>query len=268
MNSQFRRSLTCTITVLAMFLLPPSCSVKEDRRICPCILEVAFAGRERIEDPVTLVGWSDREVFDDRINTVDYPDVYTHNTPRSLIAFGAVQGLDKCVRKGHTVIIPTGIECDSLYAYSDAVDCSGETARTTVVFHKQFATVHMGIINTDFDADDFSLVLKSHSCGIDLLTCEATEGEFRCIPRFEDDNKYRCRICRQRDDSIALDVTHASGDNVTFPLGKVVSSIGYDWNAVDLQDIFITLDIAKGRIGVGVAGWESIEDLELSTVEL
>ena len=268
MNSQFRRSLTCTITVLAMFLLPPSCSVKEDRRICPCILEVAFAGRERIEDPVTLVGWSDREVFDDRINTVDYPDVYTHNTPRSLIAFGAVQGLDKCVRKGHTVIIPTGIECDSLYAYSDAVDCSGETARTTVVFHKQFATVHIGIINTDYDADDFSLVLESNSCGIDLLTCEATEGEYRCIPRFEDDNKYRCRICRQRDDSIALDVTHASGDNVTFPLGKVVSSIGYDWNAVDLQDIFITLDIAKGRIGVGVAGWESIEDFELSTVEL
>lgn len=268
MNSQLLRSVTCAMTVMTMLLLQSSCSVKEDRRVCPCILEVGFAGRESIGDPVTLVAWCDGEVFEDRINTEDYPDVYTHDTPRAMIAFGAVRGLGKCVQEGHKVIVPSGVECDSLYAYSDFVDCSGETARTTVVFHKQFATVHLGVTNTGFCADDYSLELESHSCGIDILTCEAIEGTYSCIPEPEDNNRYRCRICRQSDDSIVLKVAHKSGDSAVFPLGKIASSIGYEWNAVDLQDIFITLDIARGRVGVGVAGWESMEDFELSTVEL
>ena len=268
MNSQSYRIAISVIAVQIMLLFLASCTVKEDRRICPCILDVFFSDREIIADPVTLVGWSDQEEFGVRVKTADYPERYTHKAPRTMISFGAAEGVVNCQKNGHFLIVPEGYECDSLYVYSDLVDCTGETACTTVIFHKQFATVHLGITNKDYEAGDFSFVVESHSCGIDMLTCAPVEGDFRCMPRLYEDKKYRYRIPRQSDESMKLAVTHYSGDTAIFPLGRLIDSIGYDWEAKDLQDIYITLDITRGRIGVGVAGWEGTENFELSTVEL
>ena len=268
MNSQSYRIVISAIAAQIIIFMLASCSVKEDRRVCPCILEVIFSDREIIDDPVTLVGWSDEEVFGVRVKTADYPEKYTHKAPRTMISFGAAEGVVNCLQKGHSLIVPKGYECDSLYVFSELVDCTGETAQTTVKFHKQFATVNLGVTNTDYEAGDYSFVVESHSCGIDMLSYAPIEGDFRCIPRLYEDKKYQYRVPRQCDESMTLAVTHYSGDTAIFPLGRLVSSIGYDWEAEDLQDIYIILDIARGRIGVGVAGWEDTEDFELSTVEL
>jgi len=268
MDSQLIRIVNCTIVVPLVILCLASCSVKEDRRVCPCILEVGFYDRESIEDPVLLVGWSSDELFDVKVNIEDYPDIYSRKTPRTMLSFGAVKGVVHCRRDGHTLMIPQGYECDSIYSYCDYIDCTGETAHTKVLLHKQFSTVYLGVTNPDFNPAEYSFFVSSNSCGIDLLTCDAKEGEFSCIPACFGDKRYSYRIPRQSDDSMTLTVTHKSGDDVVFPLGSLIKSIGYDWKSLDLQDIYITLDIARGRVGVGVAGWESVEDFELSTVEI
>ena len=268
MKSQLLRITNCTIAVPCLLLWLVSCTVKEDRRVCPCILEVSFSDKDTVEDLVTLVGWSEKELFDVSIRTDDYPDNYTHNTPRSMVHFGAAKGVVNSIKVGHLLVIAEGYECDSLYAYSDYIDCTGETAHTVVKFHKQFSTVHIGIANSDYEPGDYFFEVKSSSCGIDLLTCEAVAGSFSCAPGLYKEKEYCYNICRQADDSMTLTVTHYSGDKVVFPLGSFISSIGYDWEAEDLQDIYVTLDISRGRVGVGVAGWESAEDFELSTVEL
>ena len=268
MNSQLLRIVKSTIVVPCLLLCLVACTVKEDRRICPCILEVSFHEKENISDQVTLVGWSAEELFDVKIKIEDYPDNYSHNTPRTMVFFGAAKGVSKCRKAGHLLVVPEGQECDSLYAYCDYIDCTGETAQTAVSFHKQFATIHIGVTNASYDPGEYHLAISSKSCGIDMLTCDAVAGNFKCAPGLFKENEYRCRVSRQVDESMVMTVTHLLGDSVDFPLGEYINTIGYDWKASDLLDIYITLDIARGKVGVGVADWETVEDFELSTVEL
>ena len=267
MNSQLLRIANRAIAVPCLILALASCTVKEDRRVCPCTLEVSFYDKENTDSPVTLVGWSETELFDVKIRTEDYPDSYSRSAPRSMIHFGAAAGVATSVKVGHHLVVPEGFECDSLYTDCDYIDCTGETARTTVRFHKQFSSVHINVANESYDPREYILEVKCGSCGIDMLSCRPVAGSFSCVPDLYGEKEYRCRIPRQADDGMTLTVTHLSGDEVVFPLGAFVSSVGYDWDATDLQDIYVTLDIARGRVGVGVAGWESVEDFELSTVE-
>ena len=260
MRKMMRRISGC---LLLAGLVLTACSVKEDRTDCPCTLEVEFLHRELIRDPLTLVGYStDAMVFDDNVTTADYPDVYRRSVPRGMLFFGAVQGFVNNRHEGHQVVIPRGQECDSLYACHDYVDCTGEIAHTAVDLHKQFATVTLMITNTDFVPADYSFVIESGTSGIDILTCQGVAGYFTLLPTVDADHGMRFRLPRQCDDSLVLKVTHSSGDNVTFPLGRYIHGIGYDWDALDLQDIFITLDIARGEVRVGVARWEEVDDAE------
>lgn len=268
MNSRLLHLVKWTMVSPYLLLWLVSCTVKEDRRVCPCALEVSFHDSVTDKDSVILLGWSEEELFDVRIDTEDYPEVYTQNTPRKIVSFGAIKGMGISIKIGHQLVTPEGHECDSLYAYSEVIDCTGETAHTIVKFHKQFATIHIGIVNTNYNPDDYSFVVTSHSCGIDILNYDAVAGDFRCEPYLYSEKEYRCRVTRQADDSLTLTAIHHTGDKAVFPLGKYISSIGYDWKATELQDVYITLDMSRGKIGVGIADWEIVEDFELSTVEL
>lgn len=244
-----------------------SCSIKEDRTPCPCYLDVAFEDREHIKDPVTLIGWTDERKFDVRVNTADYPDTYTQKVEKSMIAFGAAEGMASCIQDGHFITVPLGSECDSLYAFRETVDCTGEMAYTTVRFHKQFATVFLNIGRQASQMKDYSFAVRGNGCGFDMLTYGAVQGDFRCIPATSG-NMVQFRLPRQADGSLAVTVTYRDGESLEFPLGRYIERIGYNWSAEDLQDIFITLDIINGRISVGVADWENAEDFDLKYVEL
>lgn len=262
MNGLLRGIISSAITVLIV-----SCTVKEDRTVCPCLLEVHFTEREHIKDPVGLLGMSGSIVFDETVRTADYPESYRRKVPRSMLFFGAVAGVDNCMKEGCSVVIPVGKECDSLYAFHDHIDCTGEKASSKVEFHKQFATVNIVILNADTALQDCSFLVESASCGLDILTAGAIKGEFKYEPLIED-SRMHFRLPRQGDDSLKLTVIDSSGGKVSFPLGGFLHTVGYDWEATDLQDIYITLDIIRGRVSVGVAGWEIPSEFELTTIEI
>jgi hypothetical protein len=268
MNGLLRGITNGTLIMLPFLACMVSCTVKEDRSVCPCILEVYFTGRDLTKDPVILAGWNDYRVFDETIRMSDCPEVYKRKVPRSMLSFGAVSGLVSSVIDGHTVRIPVGCECDSLYGYCDHVDCMGEKARTTVEFHKQFATVNLGILHSDLSDEDCTFLVSSGSCGIDMLACRALEGEFWFEPALIEGNRMHFRLPRQYDGSLSLTVRDRVGNDVVFPLGRYILAIGYDWNATDLQDIYLTLDINRGKVSVGIADWEMAEEFELTKVEM
>jgi hypothetical protein len=257
------------VLLLWLALCVVSCSVKEDRTQCPCILEVAFMDTEQTENPVTITGWgNDSMVFEDCVTVADCRDGYRRSVPRGMLHFGAVQGVAECGFEGRTVWIPQGCQCDSLYSFCDYVDCTGETARTAVDFHKQFATVNILVSSDSFVAEDYSFIVESGTAGIDLLDCKGVAGSFIFQPQVETDNCLRFRLPRQCDYSLSLKVEGISGSRVTFPLGAYIQTIGYDWAATDLPDIFITLDIVCGQVSVGVAQWEDADSFELSQIEI
>lgn len=269
MNRCLRSITICTLLPFSIIQGLVSCTVKEDRSVCPCILEVCFSDSDRIKGPVLLAGWAEARVFEEYIAADDCLETYTRKVPRTMISFGAVDGISDCVYDGHSAIIPAGKECDSLYAFVDRIDCTGEKALTSVVLHKQFATVNLLFPDDAVDAQEYSFIVESGSCGIDVLTCRPVEGAFRFEPELQAGGAARFRLPRQGDEALSLTVLHLpSGASVRFPLGKYISSVGYDWEAADLQDIYITLDLVRGRVSVGVSEWEETENYELTTVEL
>ena len=269
MNRSLRSMARGTILSLSIVTGIVACTVKEDRSVCPCVLEVNFQDKEQIKGPVLLVGWIQERVFEDLIDVARCQGFYTRKVPKSTISFGAVEGVSACVCSGHSVIIPQGKEYDSLYAYVDTIDCTGETAMTTVTLHKQFATVNIRFTDATVTAQDYSFVAESNSGGMDMLTCRPVEGAFRFEPAINDEGALRFRLPRQIDEALSLTVRHIpSGASTRFDLGNYIRSIGYDWDAADLQDIYIVFDLARGKVNVGVADWEEMEDYELTTVEL
>ncbi len=245
-----------------------SCTVKEDRTVCPCLLEVFFPDKGETFSKVLLEGWAADEVFRDEILLGGNQDTYKRRVPRTMIHFSAVTGLAQCNHQGYVITVPEGNQCDSIYGYIDSVDCSGETAYTEVDFHKQFSTVTIQIINDSFPAQDYSFVVSSGSNGLDMLSLQAIAGQFKHQLELEDGRRMAFRLPRQGDDSLMLLVAHKSGDSVKYPLGQFISDTGYDWDATDLKDVFITIDISRNKVTIGVAGWENAVDYELSTVEM
>lgn len=245
-----------------------SCSVKEDRDDCPNYLEVRFNDREHVKDPVGLVGWSSgQQMFDVIINSADYPDVYYQPVKKCLLEFGAVEGIKTNSRNGKKVIIPLGQQCDSVYAYREQIDCTGEASETYVSFKKQFATVFLNIGKSAVDMKDYSFQVTGNSCGFDVTTFEPVEGAFLCNPDELNGNVIQFRIPRQKDDGLAVTVDYNGASN-SFPLGGFINRIGYNWNSEELQDIYISIDIANGKISIGVARWEEEEEFELTYVEI
>lgn len=255
------------ITALAV-LGVYSCTVKEDRTVCPCLLEVIFPEKVADFGRVLLKGWITDEVFSDEMTLVGKQDTYKRRVPRTMIHFSAVTGLTQCKQQGHVITVPEGSQCDSLYGYIDYVDCTGETASTEVYFHKQFATVTIQIINESFPVQDYSFVVSSGSSGLDMLSLKAVAGQFKHQLELEDERRMVFRLPRQGDDSLMLLVTHVSGDSIKYPLGQFICDTGYDWNATDLKDIFITIDISRNQVTIGVAGWENAAEYELSMIEM
>ena len=243
-----------------------ACSVKEERSVCPCYLEVEFEDGGSIINPVLLAGWNESQLFGVETVPADYPDGYVQKVSRTMLMFGAANGLKAGRLHGHTIMIPAGEECDSLYVFNDYVDCTGEAASARVRFHKQFATVNL--VFGKSDTEGYAFVAEAGSCGIDMLTCGVVHGAFRCTPVPGDDGRQSFRIPRQDDDGLSLTIVSPAGDDYTFPIGEYIARTGYDWSATDLQDIYITLDFADGRISVGVADWEQVQDFDLTTVEL
>jgi len=215
-----------------------------------------------------LNGWDNQEVFKDYVAFGGKTDVYKRRLQRTMLYFSAFAGIEQCRQQGHELIVQEGRQSDSLYGFIDYVACTGEKASTEVYFHKQFATVTLQIINESFPMQDYSFIVSSGNSGLDMLSLKAVPGRFVYQLQPENDHTMLFRLLRQGDDSLTLLVTHVSGDSRSFPLGQYIRNAGYDWDATDLKDLYITLDISRNHIIIGVADWENTVEFELSTVEM
>ena len=257
-----------TLISALIVLFTASCTVKEDRSECPCYLKVDFTDSNVVMDSAVLLGWQEDKVLDANVAASGFKEGYTCTIPRGLLSFGAAKCPEEDMLDGHSVFIRPDQQCDSLYAFCENIDCRGETARTEVVFHKQFATVYLRMVSSVDIASQYDFIVESNSCGIDILTCKALEGYHKLYPVFGSEGRAVFRLLRQVDDSLHLTVLDESGNGNSFPLGQYISSLGYDWDAADLSDIYITLDIVQGEVSAGIAAWEQVSDFELNKVNL
>lgn len=245
-----------TLTV-ALAVSAASC-VKEDRTPCPCWLDV-FLGEKIIGDVAMCVWQNNENLLSEDFSEEMFSPFVEREVRRGFNTLTAFERKGALSFRGSRVITAEGQQCDSLYACSDIVNCTGEFAVDTIRFHKQFATLYLQVLNPL--SVDYPYVLTIHGkvCGLELSTLTPIDGGFSFTPVLNDEFLGTCRLPRQKDNSLTIEMTKADdGSHVdTIQLGELIAASGFDWKAVDLNDIVIKIDFAKADISVTVNEWQS-----------
>ena len=231
-----------------------SCSVKEDRSVCPCRLEIGIAAFLKYgPNPSAMI------YFD------DFPLV-PHREGEFFIADVEKGDYNICVRTGNDEevgrihMIPPETEPDSLYSFRASVLCDGESKRVNALPHKQFCTVSIKV--NGIEGSNITYKIKGSYNGLDILSVEPLYGhfEFPVFPSAED-GSLRFRLSRQGEDG-NLSILSVKGDDAwNLPLGQWMKDAGYDWKAEDLEDFEADIDYSGARVTLRVCDWEIEEAL-------
>ena len=269
MNKAFKYLIIAAASVLAA-----SCSVKEDRTPCPCWVEVHFAERSEVFAPVNLMGFCEGSDFSDTFRAEMHPDYYLREVEKGYYDFVSIEGAGiRQKRQDMFMLIDYGSQADSVYWHHAEVDATGEEARVVVDFAKQFATVFLDIRKEPGDMKIYRFHVDGNVCGFEIISGRPAEGAFSCEPETLPGSAVTTvRVPRQVDDSMSLRITYDDGEghasSSDYPLGKYIAGLGYDWNAPELKDIYITVDVIGGRINIGVSGWEHPDGSDFGQVEI
>ena len=268
--SAIMRRLAAALIFVSAFA---SCTVKEDRTPCPCYVEFTFVERGEVFGIVNLFGWKEGERFRDSFDPVDYPDKYIKAVSKEQLYITVYEGVKNQKIRGNNLIVDYGNQADSVYAYTEFVDATGEKAYVDVDFHRQFATVYLDIRKSPEDMNNYSFRVDGNTCGFNMIDFSPVMGAFRCVPTpTRESSIVTFRLPRQHDNSLTLHLSYddKSGHpaSSTLPLGIYIERLSYDWTQPDLQDIFMSVDIINGKLSIGVDGWEEGDDSNMGRVEM
>lgn len=253
-----RHHLSLAVLTLCLAPVLVCCSVKEDRVPCPSYLKVSFEDRPHIDSRVGLLGWDSAELFRDTIDVADYDPYWIKAVRKGELTFSAYRskGVDAAM-KSHYVVSPEGFQADSLYGFHTKVDVNEEVSYVNVSLKKQFCTVFLDIRRSATEMRDFTFRVNGNTCGFDVLNFEPVPGLFNFSATSPaGDRIVPFRIYRQMDDSISVIVYKMGGIVGSYPLGVYIRRMGYNWDAEELQDIYVVVDLVEGQILISVEGWE------------
>ena len=243
------------LPILAMLLLLPSCSVKENRTVCPCALTVELTGLP--VRPVVLgvkgEGYSCTEV-------VHADTVLVLPVPKGEMAVTAVGG---ALAEGDgSVLIPPGEEAPPLYLFYADVSTDAEQVVLPVTLHKQYCALELVFKGPAGYGPPFEVAVEGGYGGWESGGRPAP-GPFsrRLLPGA--DGRATLRLPRQGDDSLLMHIVFSDQIVRTFALGSYIAASGYDWTAHDLEDLTLQVDISVTSVTISTDLWSRTEEIEL-----
>ena len=241
---------------LILLAASTACTIKEDRGPCPCFLQVSFTDPDAAGE-AELLGWDDDRLFRDRIRIEEARPAWTKPVRKGMLILSACTGMDESFPEGHQMRIPPGSQADSLYAWFEEVDATGDLAYAKVSFRKQFATVFLDIRKPADVVRSSRFDVEGNSCGFDLLDFSPVTGAFRFSAKPGDGEEIvTFRIPRQGDSGLSVTIHPEGAPSARFPLGEYIDRLGYNWKTEELQDIYVAVDLVRGLVDVRVADWE------------
>lgn len=241
-----------------LLLLTPSCSVKEVRSGCPCLLEVDLSTADK--------GKGDINISTDGFNEISLDSQsaqYTTEVQKSVHLVTCIQGLKSSIRNGLYIGILEGDEADSLMVSSQYVDCTGETAFTRAVFHKWWSKLTIHCSNPGKDEYPYEMVVTGETAGVSLKDRSTLTGKFRyvCKSTASDRNVFTAVLPRQDslEPHLKLLLMPKDGKSVEkeYDLYEIFRKKGYDWNADDLDDISIGINYSGDLTYLSIIDWEN-----------
>lgn len=253
-----RRIPSVALAVMASALMAASCSVKEDRASCPCLLVLDFSEADKMPDgPVALYVAADGDPFlSDVLPLNEYRGRdYITPVPRTGLDMVLWYGGDGSVSESG-LEIPLGEDCPEVYIHASVFAASGERHDEVVNFHKNHCRM------TLYAAGDvgvpLSMTVYGNVAGYGR-NGKPVEGPFEyCIDYADLKEGHDVVLPRQVDTSLKLIINDPDDDVKVFALGHYLESCGYDWSDADLEDVTVTIDFASTEVRLSVKGWEGV----------
>lgn len=243
------------LRILLPLLLMSSCSVKENRAVCPCGLTLELAGLPVRPVVLSVVGegYSWTEV-------VHADTALVLPVPKGEVAVSAVGG---ALAEGDgSVRIPEGEEAPPLYLYHADVSTEAEQVVLPVVLHKQFCTLELFFKGPLGYGPPFEVAVEGFYGGW-APDGSPAPGSFSRSLLPGSDGRAVLRLPRQGDDSLLMHIVFSDQAVRTFALGTYIAAAGYDWTAPNLEDLTLTVDISLTSVTISSDLWTLTEDIEL-----
>lgn len=274
-----------TATVAAAVLLM-SCSIKENRSGCPCLLRFEFPS----EDGQVAEGRAILSVLDDGgfsySDTLDLAEIdgaYELRVPRTGVRVNLWSEEAAGFVGDEGLVIPFGDDCPYVRMFSSFVDTDCETCTETVRLSKNYCRLTVMMDESDVEWPfELNVCGNIDGYGIDgaprtgefnhyLVPAEASPAADMggvLLSETEDFGEgaelvRELSLPRQTDSSLRLSVMENFTALKTFALGNYISQCGYDWTAADLQDIVVRIDYACTKISIAVGAWENSYDVDI-----
>lgn len=226
------------------FLLPItlsallSCSVKEQRDACPCRLEMDLSAFREVT----------RQVHVD-----------TGSGERTLALSGGedlIYREELSRRQALGVSVWCELETDSLYLFCQELSADRERLSVQAVPYKQFATVELYVMPPEEALAPVTYTIQSDYGAIDVRTGKPVKKDLS-IPLGGQSDRFRFRLPRQDKNShLVLLAREFDGRQRSYPLGQWVRDSGYDWQARDLDDLFVGVDFSTATVQIRIDGWQ------------
>lgn len=240
-------------SIIGVFLLI-SCSVKEVRDSCPCLLVLDLTECREMppSEAMLLIYDSEGGIWEDNVSLAGHTE-YSVYVPKTMLHLRMWYG-DDGLASEDGMEIPIGQDCPEIYMYDVDILARGETVKDTVRMRKNHCVMQ---IRTEGGGDfPFDMKVTGNTSGYDC-TGNPLEGRFECTPSGDGDS-FMVVLPRQTDDMLMLHVNDDGVSGKSFALGQYLSACGYDWSAPDLDDVSVTIDYALTEVRVLVNGWESV----------
>ena len=255
-----------TLLVIQMVsILLGSCSIKEDRTVCPCILNLDYSlvrSDERVHDadnehlylmvpPQVAVP----------VNLGEYPQGQSMVISRKDALLSCYLGYSADRISGGRLVIPQGKDSDCFYSYHENLFIGPDTEEVSVTprLCGEFTRVVVCFKDNDSATSEMSLQVHSTTNGLDLSTGRPTEGEFSCAMAPCDKESFAFNMPRQGGRDISIDVLCASDLQplYTIDLAGNLDKASYDWNAESLPPlVIINIDRQNILIDVQIIDWD------------
>lgn len=234
-----------------------SCTVIEDRSVCPCWLKVSYDECIDMTGDIRYFIWDSASAISEGKEDISTgPHMY--ETPRGLVNYSASFNIPDDHVAGYSYMLENDTETAEFYAFWKCdIEMNDDYVELSVEPKKQFARFQVNFIEDISDRfQDMICEVSSSSAGVDLRSLDAIKGEYSyaCGPNRQ--GQIYFKLSRQGFDDLSLTVYEGEDRLNTYSLSNILRDNNYDWTAPSLKDVTITLSLTRQEVYVELGDWE------------
>lgn len=270
------------LLIIFLFLFPLSAcrnAVLEDRTQCPSYLYFDLLDASRFEDYESVYVTAFRHPDGQRIEGITTTKQAIANKNFFILCRNSdavrgygIMGQRQCYNaQGTEWVTPVGNQFDSLFRFSYVVQVQPESFSVPVEFVKESCKVSVQFKGLEALASaegifPFDLLIRSNSCGIDVMSGTPVRGSFEYRPPELTIGRFEFFLPRQADRNLRMELYGRKG---AFPqegfyqsldLWRILHELGgISWNEKNLPDVLLEIDYVQSLISVKITPWSDNE---------